>query len=83
MSFLEIYALAALVILGMMTALWLLSLRLRDSSIVDPFWGMGFVITHWVYFALTPDGHPARKALISAIVTVWGLRLSLHLLLRR
>lgn len=80
MSFLEIYGLGALVILAMMTALWLLSLRLRDASIVDPFWGTGFVVTHWVYFALTPDGYPVRKWLISLLVTVWGLRLSLHLL---
>ena len=30
-------------LLGMLTLLWLLSLRLRDCSIVDIFWGMGFV----------------------------------------
>jgi steroid 5-alpha reductase family enzyme len=82
MTFLEIYGLAALIILGLMTALWLISLALKDSSIVDPFWGTGFVITNWIYFALTPDGFPARKWLIGALVTVWGLRLSLYLLWR-
>jgi hypothetical protein len=34
---------------------------LKDSSIVDIFWGLGFVVSNWVYFALTPDGFPARK----------------------
>jgi len=45
-------------------------------------WGTGFVVANWVYFALTPDGVPARKWLIGTLVTVWGLRLSLYLLWR-
>lgn len=82
MTFLEIYAIAGLVILGMMLALWLVSLILKNSSIVDVFWGFGFVVTGWMYFALTPDGFPARKWLMAILVTVWGLRLSLHILWR-
>jgi steroid 5-alpha reductase family enzyme len=82
MTFLEIYGLAALAVLGFMTAIWLLSLILRDSSIVDIFWGAGFVVSNWVYFALTPDGFSARKWLVSILVTVWGLRLSLYILRR-
>ena len=64
MAFLQIYGIGILIILGFMTALWIVSLILRNSSIVDIFWGMGFVIANWVYFALTPDGLPARKWLI-------------------
>jgi steroid 5-alpha reductase family enzyme len=82
MSFIEIYGIALLVILGCMTILWLISLRLKNSSIVDIFWGSGFVIANWVYFVLTPDGFPLRKWLIGVLVTVWGLRLSLHILRR-
>ncbi len=82
MTFLEAYGMGALVILGLMTLLWLVSLALRDSSIVDPFWGTGFVVANWVYFALTPDGFVGRKWLISILVTLWGLRLSLYLLWR-
>ncbi len=82
MSFIGIYAIALLVILVLMTILWLISLWLKNSSIVDIFWGTGFVITGWVYFALTPDGFPLRKWLIAILVTIWGLRLSLHILLR-
>jgi steroid 5-alpha reductase family enzyme len=80
--FLSIYGTAALVILGMMVALWLLSLYLKDSSIVDIFWGAGFVVTAWVYFYLTPDGFVIRKLLIASLTTIWGLRLSIHILLR-
>lgn len=82
MTFLEIYAIAGLVILAMMLALWLISLLLKNSSIVDIFWGAGFVVTNWVAFVLTPDGFPARKWLIAVLVTVWGLRLSLYILWR-
>ena len=82
MTFLGIYGIGALVILGFMTAIWIASLALRNSSIVDIFWGPGFVVTNWVYFALTGDGFPARKWLISVLVTIWGLRLGLYILWR-
>jgi len=82
MTLIEVYLIGLGVILGLMTLLWLISLALRNSSIVDPFWGTGFVIANWVYFTLTPDGFPARKWLMAILVTVWGLRLSLHLLWR-
>lgn len=45
MDFITIYSIGWLVILGMMIALWIVSLILKDSSIVDIFWGTGFVIT--------------------------------------
>ena len=79
---LPIYGTAALVILAMMVGLWLLSLLIKDSSIVDIFWGLGFVITAWVYFFLTPDGFLTRKLLIVSLTMIWGLRLSIHILLR-
>src|SRR5512147_1144238 len=82
MSFLEIYGAGLVVILVIMILLWLLSLRLKNSSIVDIFWGTGFVLAGWVYFALTPDGAPARKLLLAALVTIWGLRLSIYILVR-
>jgi steroid 5-alpha reductase family enzyme len=82
MTFLEVYAIGLGVVLGLMAVLWIVSLALRNSSIVDPFWGTGFVIANWLYFALTPDGFPARKWLIAVLVTIWGLRLSIHLLRR-
>lgn len=82
MSFLQTYLVSLAAIIILMTLLWLLSLRLKNSSIVDIFWGTGFVITGWLYFALTPEGVLARKLLIASLVTVWGLRLSIYILLR-
>ena len=65
-----------------MIILWVISLILKNSSIVDIFWGFGFVISAWVYFALTPEGFIVRKLLISSLATVWGMRLTLHVLTR-
>ena len=61
--------------------LWLASLRLRDVSIVDVFWGPGFVVISVVAAALS-EGPLARRALVVALVALWGLRLGLHLFRR-
>ena len=82
MSYLTVYFLGFALILALMTLLWLLSLRLKNSSIVDIFWGTGFVLAAWLYFILTPDGFLLRKLLIAGLVTIWGLRLSIHILNR-
>ncbi|MFU8771849.1 MAG: DUF1295 domain-containing protein [Anaerolineales bacterium] len=79
MSILEVFAINGLVILGLMLLLWLFSLAIKDASIVDIFWGTGFVISAWIYFFLTPDGFEPRKLLLVILVTIWGLRLSLHI----
>lgn len=76
------YAVGLAVILGLMTILWIISLGMKNSSIVDIFWGTGFVIANWVYFFLAPEGFLPRKLLIGALVTIWGLRLSIHILMR-
>jgi steroid 5-alpha reductase family enzyme len=82
MFFGEIYCIAGITILAIMTGLWLLSLALRDASIVDIFWGLGFVICAWIFAALTPQGAIPRKTLLLALVSAWGLRLALHIWLR-
>jgi steroid 5-alpha reductase family enzyme len=82
MAFLSVFLPLGLMILGLMTLLWLVSLALKNSSIVDIFWGMGFVIVTWAAFLLTPEGLLPRKLLLNALVTIWGLRLSLHILFR-
>lgn len=82
MSFFPVYLILGLLILALMTLLWLVSLPLKNSSIVDIFWGTGFVITAWAAFLITPDGPTARKLLICALVTIWGLRLSIHIFIR-
>lgn len=81
MTFAELLLTGFSVILALMTALWLISLLVRNSSIVDIFWGAGFVVTCATYFALS-DGYEPRKALILTLTGVWGLRLTAHIGLR-
>lgn len=66
----------ALVLVPAVLALWLLSVRLKNASIVDLFWGSGFVIMTWAAL-LSPTG--PRAAMVAALVSLWGLRLSIHL----
>ncbi len=77
MSTIEIMALNAIVIAVLVFALWLASLRLKDASIVDMFWGLGFVIVAWV--SLGNADVTLRSLLLALMVTAWGLRLSGHI----
>jgi len=61
-----------------MCLLWIVSIFIRNVSIVDIFWGFGFVITCCVYFISTPP-HGTRNILIMTLVTLWGLRLAIFL----
>lgn len=81
MEFIPLYLSGGLVIFVAMTLLWILSLLTKDASIVDIFWGTGFVIATWTYFFVS-ETVIFRHWLIGSIVTVWGLRLSLYLAYR-
>ena len=78
----QVLAACAGAILASMLALWLLSIPLRDASIVDIFWGPGFAVAAWVSFALA-GGDPARRWLVAILTTIWALRLGLYLLWRK
>ncbi len=73
---------SGLAILGFFFLLWIISIPLKNSSIVDIFWGAGFVIVAWLVFFLTPEGYLPRKIILVSLVTIWGLRLTIHILLR-
>ncbi|MEM7038172.1 MAG: DUF1295 domain-containing protein, partial [Bacteroidota bacterium] len=64
--------------MGLMTALWLVSVAMTNASIVDLFWGFGFVMVGGFY-ALEAGGWGSRPTLVLILVAVWGLRLSLYL----
>lgn len=79
MNFTTAFLWMGVLILALMIILWLVSLAIRNASIVDIFWGLGFVIVTWATFALSPQGYLPRRQLIAVLVTVWGLRLALHI----
>jgi steroid 5-alpha reductase family enzyme len=63
---------------AMMVAVWIVSLVRKDASLVDRVWGLAFVVAAWTYahFAEEPT---ARTWLTLALVTIWGLRLSIYI----
>ncbi len=68
-------------VLGSMTLLWLISLVKCDASIIDMFWGFGFVLIS-VFYSFIHEGAGFRKWLVLILVAIWGSRLSLHILRR-
>lgn len=68
-------------VLVAMTMLWGLSVRLGDASIVDPFWGPGFLLVTLTY--LFADGsYGARGRAVLFLVAIWATRLGWHLFVR-
>ena len=69
---------ASLLIFILITILWLWSVAIKNVSIVDIFWGFGFVIVNAYYFILSGDIN-TRKLLLLVLVSIWGMRLTFYL----
>jgi steroid 5-alpha reductase family enzyme len=76
----ELLAWNAALVLALMTALWIASVLLRDASIVDPWWSVGFLFVAAHTAART--GLTPGKTLLLVLVGAWALRLWGYLLLR-
>ena len=72
---------AAVAVAALMVGTWVVSLVLRNASIVDITWGLGFVVVAWVS-ALRADAASGAASVLVAMVTVWGLRLGVYLFWR-
>lgn len=78
MSILEITAIFAI---SAASILWLVSLAIRDCSIIDIFWAPGFAllafVTAWIAAPLD-----LRAQVTLVLVTIWALRLGMHIFVR-
>ncbi len=72
---------AALLIWVLVTLLWIWSIIIKNVSIVDIFWGVGFVAVNAFYVFGSGEMNP-RKMLVLVLVSVWGLRLAGYLAMR-
>ena len=70
--------LGTLVLAVCLFLLWFISLKIRDTSIIDIFWGFGFVLMALVCLWLAPVKTP-YIILLAALPTIWGLRLTVYL----
>ena len=67
--------------LAIFVALWLISLPLKDSSIVDSAWGPAAALIALIS-ALLGEGYAPRRYLVLVLVSIWGIRLGLHIFTR-
>lgn len=66
-----------------MTAVWVLSVRMQRASIIDAFWGPGFVVVATACLLSRGDVPWNREqVLLWTMVCLWGLRLGWHLSIR-
>jgi len=69
------------VVLGSFGLLFVIATFLKDNSIVDMFWGMGFVIGAIVSL-LTTEAPTLLSYIVTGFIAFWGLRLSGRLVKR-
>ena len=70
--------LAALTIAILMVATWLISVAIKDASIVDISWGLGFATVATVLW-IADDSKSNLDTLLWLMTLLWGLRLCLYL----
>ncbi|MCB1153799.1 DUF1295 domain-containing protein [bacterium] len=75
---LYVVALAGAAVGAMMILLWAISVARRDVSIVDAFWGPGFLVLLLVA-GIFGEGNPARTRLLTVLVAIWSLRLGIYI----
>ena len=65
----------------LMFVTWLVSLRLKNASIVDIVWAFGFTLLAFLYYWIA-DGWLPRKFALTVLIMSWSLRLAVHLFKR-
>jgi steroid 5-alpha reductase family enzyme len=67
----------ALLILGYVTLWFIVSLIKKRNDVADIAWGLGFIVICLFLFATQPP--TPISALVYGLVTLWGLRLAIHI----
>jgi len=64
-----------------MTIAGIVAIMLKNTSVVDMFWGLGIMVAVWAAFPLSSQSGPV--ILFNVLVSVWALRLTIFLLFTR
>jgi steroid 5-alpha reductase family enzyme len=64
-----------------MSLFYLIALLRKDNSIADIAWGMGFIVVAVLNLILSEQIY-WRQWIVTALVSIWGMRLVLHIYLR-
>ena len=66
------------ILLSALLILWLLSIKIKDASIIDIFWGPACALPAVITF-LRLEGASFRATLLTGLVSIWALRLAIYL----
>jgi steroid 5-alpha reductase family enzyme len=64
-----------------MSVFYLIALKLKDNSIADIAWGIGFIFIAVLNLILAEQVY-LRQLIITGLVSIWGIRLALHIYFR-
>ncbi|MFP4478413.1 MAG: DUF1295 domain-containing protein [Candidatus Izemoplasmatales bacterium] len=74
---------AMLLILGYFIIFFIIATIIKNNSIVDIGWGLGFVLVAWILFFMGDIYvNTIEKLIVNIMVSFWGLRLFYHILKR-
>lgn len=79
--FLNLFFTTALVVFVYMTVWFLLSRVVKRNDIADLAWGLGFIVVVATSY-LNTSVHTLEQYIIYLLVTIWGIRLALHIYVR-
>jgi steroid 5-alpha reductase family enzyme len=77
----NIFLQVSLLIWVLVSLLWLWSALIKNVSIVDIFWGFGFVVVN-AFYVFNLEHITPRNLLLLILVSIWGLRLTIYLAVR-
>lgn len=80
-NILQLQAIAGGVLILVFTLVWLIQLRTKNAAIADVVWSAAFPLMTLIYFTLAPEKE-MRQYLILGTVSIWGMRLAIHLFIR-
>jgi len=72
------YLCLGLLILGYMSLWFIVSLITKRNDVADIAWGLGFVLVSWTALSFS-DVVSQQGLLVASLVTVWGVRLAIHI----
>ncbi|TFF99927.1 MAG: DUF1295 domain-containing protein [Promethearchaeota archaeon] len=78
---LQIYGWTGLFLLGYMLFAFLVGTLKKDNSVIDVFYGGGFILVAWSTLILK-GVYSLRSIIATILVTIWGIRLATYVLIR-
>jgi steroid 5-alpha reductase family enzyme len=72
---------AAIIVFGFMFTMFLIAQKIKNNSIVDIGWGIGFILITFSQI-LAVESVVKHQVIMASMIFLWGARLALHIFLR-